>query len=162
MTQINEATSFQLELHHQRKARMARYFKPASEAPKPEPPAAPEPDPPMKPLWFGIVYEIPISRSNGLPRVESVLKACAEYFGITEGELKSDRRPKCISGPRQMAMYLAKTLTLRSLPEIGRRLGGKDHTTVLHGVKKIERLIRSDVETAFDAAHIEMMILERR
>ena len=46
--------------------------------------------------------------------------------------------------PRQIAMYLAKTLTLRSLPEIGRRFGGRDHTTVLHAVRKIEGLVGSD------------------
>ena len=157
MTPINKATPFQAELHQAHKARQARYYR----AVKPEPPAAPEPDPP-KSLWFGIIAELPTNGSNGLPRVEIVLRTCAEYFGISEIEIKSERRTKKIVRPRQMAMYLAKTLTLRSLPEIGRRLGGRDHTTVLHGIRKVERLIMSDTETAFDAAHIEIMILKGR
>jgi len=137
---------------------MARYY---GRAVQPKPPAAPEPDPP-KPLWFGIEIELPPLASNNQPRVETVLRACAKYFGISELELKSERRTKIVVRPRQMAMYLAKTMTLRSPPEIGRRMGGKDHTTVLHGVRKLEKLIRSDWETAYDAAHIEAMILKGR
>jgi chromosomal replication initiator protein len=56
----------------------------------------------------------------------------------------SSRRTANVVRPRQIAMYLAKTLTLRSLPEIGRRFGGRDHTTVLHAVRKIEGLVGSD------------------
>jgi chromosomal replication initiator protein len=58
--------------------------------------------------------------------------------------LLSSRRTANVVRPRQIAMYLAKTLTLRSLPEIGRRFGGRDHTTVLHAVRKIESLIGTD------------------
>ena len=60
--------------------------------------------------------------------------------------MSSARRSRCIARPRQIAMYLAKTLTTRSLSEIGRKFGGKDHTTVMHGVKKITELYKSDNE----------------
>jgi chromosomal replication initiator protein len=58
----------------------------------------------------------------------------------------SQRRTANVVRPRQIAMYLAKTLTMRSLPEIGRKFGGRDHTTVLHGVRKIEALVAIDGE----------------
>src|SRR5262249_42617089 len=60
----------------------------------------------------------------------------------------SSRRTANVVRPRQVAMYLAKTLTLRSLPEIGRRFGGRDHTTVLHAVRKIENLVSTDTALA--------------
>jgi chromosomal replication initiator protein len=63
---------------------------------------------------------------------------------VTRADLLSSRRTAVVVKPRQIAMYLAKTLTLRSLPEIGRRFGGRDHTTVLHAVRKIESLSHAD------------------
>ena len=58
---------------------------------------------------------------------------------MTRGDILSERRNRSIVLPRQVGMYLAKRLTARSLPEIGRRFGGRDHTTVLHAIRKIER-----------------------
>ena len=63
---------------------------------------------------------------------------------MSRADLLSSRRTANVVRPRQVAMYLAKTLTLRSLPEIGRRFGGRDHTTVLHAVRKIENLVNTD------------------
>jgi chromosomal replication initiator protein len=63
---------------------------------------------------------------------------------VSKTELLSNRRTRTIVKPRQIAMYLAKVMTPRSLPEIGRRFGGRDHTTVLHAVRKIESLSGSD------------------
>jgi chromosomal replication initiator protein len=63
-------------------------------------------------------------------------------------------------GPRQVAMYLAKTLTLRSLPEIGRRFGGRDHTTVLHAVRKIEGLVGNDVTLAEEIEGLKRQLQE--
>ena len=60
------------------------------------------------------------------------------------------KRMRVYARPRQMAMYLAKQLTSRSLPEIGRRFGGRDHTTVMHGVKRIEQLKETDSQIADD------------
>jgi chromosomal replication initiator protein len=74
-------------------------------------------------------------------RVEEILKLVSAHFNVTRADLLSARRTASVVRPRQIAMYLSKTLTLRSLPEIGRRFGGRDHTTVLHAVRKIEGLI---------------------
>ena len=63
---------------------------------------------------------------------------------MSRAEILSARRTANVVRPRQIAMYLAKILTLRSLPEIGRRFGGRDHTTVLHAVRKIEELVSKD------------------
>ncbi|MGF1464387.1 MAG: chromosomal replication initiator protein DnaA [Maricaulaceae bacterium] len=76
--------------------------------------------------------------------VESIQKQVANHYGLSMPELLSKRRTKNIVRPRQIAMYLSKKLTTRSLPDIGRRFGGKDHTTVLHAVRKIEDLMASD------------------
>jgi chromosomal replication initiator protein len=62
--------------------------------------------------------------------------------------------------PRQVAMYLAKTLTLRSLPEIGRRFGGRDHTTVLHAVRKIENLVNNDNTLAEEIEALKRQLQE--
>ncbi|WP_245396614.1 chromosomal replication initiator protein DnaA [Jiella sonneratiae] len=71
-------------------------------------------------------------------RIEDILKFVSRHYNVTRTDLLSSRRTKTIVRPRQIAMYLAKTMTPRSLPEIGRRFGGRDHTTVLHAVRKIE------------------------
>ena len=62
--------------------------------------------------------------------------------------MHSPRRSRSVARPRQIAMYLAKSITSRSLPEIGRKFGGRDHTTVIHAVKKIEELKLVDVQVA--------------
>ncbi len=69
-------------------------------------------------------------------------------YNVSRSDLLSSRRTANVVRPRQVAMYLAKTLTLRSLPEIGRRFGGRDHTTVLHAVRKIEGLVGNDMALA--------------
>ena len=63
---------------------------------------------------------------------------------MSRADILSSRRTAVVVKPRQVAMFLAKTLTMRSLPEIGRRFGGRDHTTVLHAVRKIEALAQTD------------------
>ncbi len=79
---------------------------------------------------------------SSLVSVETIQKAVAEYYRIKVADMYSKRRPANIARPRQIAMYLAKELTQKSLPEIGEQFGGRDHTTVLHAVRKItqERL----------------------
>lgn len=71
-------------------------------------------------------------------KVEDILKVVAKHYGVTRGDMVSERRHRSIVWPRQIGMWLAKTMTSRSLPEIGRRFGGRDHTTVLHAIRKIE------------------------
>ena len=75
-------------------------------------------------------------------KIEDIQKLVASHYSVTRADILSSRRTATVVKPRQVAMYLSKALTLRSLPEIGRRFGGRDHTTVLHAVRKIEGLSR--------------------
>ena len=77
-------------------------------------------------------------------KIEDIQKLVATHYSVTRADILSARRTATVVKPRQVAMYLSKALTLRSLPEIGRRFGGRDHTTVLHAVRKIEGLSSSD------------------
>jgi chromosomal replication initiator protein len=76
--------------------------------------------------------------------IEEIQRKVAEHYNIRLSDMIGPKRPRNIARPRQVAMYLAKQLTPRSLPEIGRRFGGRDHTTIMHGVKKIEELMATD------------------
>jgi len=71
-------------------------------------------------------------------KIEDILKIVSRHFGVSRSDLLSQRRHRSVVWPRQIGMYLAKQLTSRSLPEIGRRFGNRDHTTVLHAIRKIE------------------------
>lgn len=77
-------------------------------------------------------------------RIEDIQRIVARHYNVSKTELLSNRRTRTIVKPRQVAMYLSKVMTPRSLPEIGRRFGGRDHTTVLHAVRKIEGLSDND------------------
>ena len=76
--------------------------------------------------------------------IDEILRHVSEYYSLRLSELLSPRRARDIARPRQVGMYLAKQLTSRSLPEIGRKFGGRDHTTVMHAVRKINDLRRTD------------------
>ena len=80
-----------------------------------------------------------LSIQNQQVSIENIQKTVADYYKIKVADMYSKRRPASIAGPRQIAMYLAKELTKRSLPEIGDLFGGRDHTTVLHAVRKITK-----------------------
>lgn len=82
--------------------------------------------------------------------VEEIQRKVAEYFNIKMSDMVSNRRMQNIARPRQVAMYMAKQLTSKSLPEIGRKFGGRDHTTVLHAVRKIQELCVDDFDFAND------------
>lgn len=90
--------------------------------------------------------------------IANIQKKVADYYKISQNELISNRRSRNIARPRQIAMYLAKKLTTKSLPEIGHKFGGKDHTTVIHSVKKIEELIKSDIEISEAVAKLRAEI----
>lgn len=79
--------------------------------------------------------------------IDEIQKKVAEYFNISVKEMQSSRRARTVARPRQIAMYLAKLLTLRSLPEIGRKFD-RDHTTVMHAVRKVEELVKEDQSVA--------------
>lgn len=76
--------------------------------------------------------------------IEDIQKRVAEHYNIRLADMHSPRRARPVARPRQVAMYLAKQLTSHSLPEIGRKFGGRDHTTIIHGVRKIEELLQTD------------------
>jgi chromosomal replication initiator protein len=100
-------------------------------------------------------------RSMGIIPIGAILSACAVFYGVPVSSLFAERRTKDIVKPRQIAMYLAKELTPRSLPDIGRRIGGRDHTTVLHGVRKIAALVKRDPNLAAEVAIIRARIVGR-
>jgi len=82
--------------------------------------------------------------------VEEIQRKVSEHYNIRLSDMIGPKRLRTYARPRQIAMYLAKQLTSRSLPEIGRRFGGRDHTTVMHGVKRIEELSHKDSQIADD------------
>ncbi|MBX6425940.1 MAG: chromosomal replication initiator protein DnaA [Variibacter sp.] len=93
-------------------------------------------------------------------KIEDIQRAVARHFNVSRADMLSSRRTANVVRPRQIAMYLAKTLTLRSLPEIGRRFGGRDHTTVLHAVRKIETLADKDQGLAQDLEILKRMLTD--
>jgi len=121
---------------------------------EPESPAVMETKTPSCPQWFSMVGE-PVSFT---PKISDIKRASCRYFDCTMVDMDSARRTLKLVYPRQIAMYLARSMTGKSLPEIGRRFGGRDHTTVLHGAKKIEAAIKRDWMVAYDVAHLEAMI----
>jgi chromosomal replication initiator protein len=93
-------------------------------------------------------------------KIEDIQRIVARHYNVSRGDLLSSRRTANVVRPRQVAMYLAKTLTLRSLPEIGRRFGGRDHTTVLHAVRKIETLVGADTALAEEIEALKRQLQE--
>lgn len=93
-------------------------------------------------------------------RIEDIQRVVSRHYDVSRQELISNRRTRVIVKPRQVAMYLAKTMTPRSFPEIGRRFGGRDHTTVLHAVRKIEDLIGNDTKLGHEVELLKRLILE--
>ncbi len=93
-------------------------------------------------------------------KIEDIQRLVANHYNVTRADILSSRRTATVVRPRQIAMFLAKSLTLRSLPEIGRRFGGRDHTTVLHAVRKIEGMLSTDQELAGEIDHLKRMLQE--
>lgn len=100
------------------------------------------------------------SREARRVRIEDILKIVSRHYKVPRNELLSARRSRDVVRPRQIAMFLAKALTSRSLPEIGRRFGGRDHTTVLHSVRKVEQMIKDDMELAQEIELLKRMLEE--
>jgi len=90
--------------------------------------------------------------------IEEIQKRVAEHFNIRVSDMHSARRARAVARPRQVAMYLAKQLTARSLPEIGRKFGGRDHTTVMHAVRKVDELRGSDASFSDDVELLRRML----
>ena len=83
--------------------------------------------------------------------IDEIMKRTCEHYNIRQSDMIGPSRARNVARPRQMAMYLCKKLTTRSLPEIGRKFGKRDHTTILHGVRRIEELMATDSQIAEDA-----------
>ena len=92
--------------------------------------------------------------------IDKIQNTVSNYFNIQLSEMLSQRRSRPLARPRQVAMYLAKKLTTRSLPEIGRRFANRDHTTVIHAVKTIDRLSEKDSEMKKNIEQIKGLLIE--
>jgi chromosomal replication initiator protein len=93
-------------------------------------------------------------------RIEDIQRVVSRHYNVSRQEMVSNRRTRTIVKPRQIAMFLAKTMTPRSFPEIGRRFGGRDHTTVLHAVRKIENLLDEDTKLSHEVELLRRLISE--
>ena len=93
-------------------------------------------------------------------RIEDIQRVVSRHYNVSRQEMISNRRTRTIVKPRQIAMFLAKTMTPRSFPEIGRRFGGRDHTTVLHAVRKIENLLDQDTKLSHEVELLRRLISE--
>ncbi len=91
-------------------------------------------------------------------KIEDIQKLVANRYNVSRADILSERRTAAVVRPRQIAMYLSKSLTLRSLPEIGRRFGGRDHTTVLHAVRKIEQSLTCDIALGEEIELLKRML----
>ena len=112
----------------------------------------------------GPLPECPATRSEGTrPQehvtVEQILKSVANYYNLKVSDLKSPRRHKSIAGPRAVAMYLARTHTKDSYPDLGRGFGGKHHTTVISAVEKITKKLKIDATLRGEIHAIEGVLL---
>ncbi|MFM1863929.1 MAG: hypothetical protein RLZ26_2451 [Pseudomonadota bacterium] len=90
--------------------------------------------------------------------IDEIQRQVAEHYNIRLADLIGPKRMRTIARPRQIAMYLSKHMTPRSLPEIGRRFGGRDHTTIMHGVRKIEEMMATDSQLADDLQLLRRML----
>jgi chromosomal replication initiator protein len=90
--------------------------------------------------------------------MSEIAMAACKYFKIEPIEMYSKRKTGNVVYARQIAFYICKNKTTHSYPEIGRRFGGRDHTTILHGVKKIGRLVKEDWRVCYDVAYVEAML----
>ena len=90
--------------------------------------------------------------------IDEIIRKVSDHYNLRMSDMISARRSRVIARPRQVAMFLAKTLTSKSLPEIGRRFGGRDHTTVIHAVKKIEDLKHKDLQIAEEVEILRRML----
>ena len=86
-------------------------------------------------------------------KIEDILKIVSRHYAVTRADIVSQRRHRSVVWPRQVGMYLAKQMTSRSLPEIGRRFGDRDHTTVLHAIRKIDRELEGNNRLREESRH---------
>ena len=138
-------------LHQARKARLKRMADAAVAA---RPVSRDALDRDYERAWAAEILGVVDHRRPGKLRIDEIQCATAHHFGIRREEMLSDRREMLVIRPRQVAMYLAKQLTLKSFPAIGRGFADRDHTSVLHAVRRIEALLPHDAELAASIARI--------
>jgi chromosomal replication initiation ATPase DnaA len=107
-----------------------------------------------------IIVPSPAPSEPAPPRVAAIKQAVVEHYGLDASDMTTARRAQTIAHPRQVAMYLCRKLTLRSLPEIGRMFGGRDHSTVIHAVKQVEYRLATDPDLRDAVALISAAIGE--
>ena len=90
--------------------------------------------------------------------IDEIMRKVSDHYNIRMADLLGPRRARAVSRPRQVAMFLSKSLTTKSLPEIGRRFGGRDHTTVIHAVKRVEELRAIDSQISEDVELLRRML----
>lgn len=105
-----------------------------------------------------IIRDLMCSKEPRRIKIDDILKVISRHYGVSRGDILSERRNRSIVLPRQVGMYLAKRLTARSLPEIGRRFGGRDHTTVLHAIRKIEKEVAGNQTLREDLGILERLL----
>ncbi|WP_316169144.1 helix-turn-helix domain-containing protein, partial [Bradyrhizobium sp. SZCCHNR3111] len=111
--------------------------------------------PEMKKLWFSI------SDRPSAISVHTIQRVVCDHYRMRMSDMQSSRRMRGLVRPRQVAMYLCRILTSKSLPEIGRRFGGRDHTTILHAIKQIEAFKITDPDIAADVQHLTNLLEEK-
>jgi len=114
--------------------------------------------------WFPEGFTLPDADEyrpkTSAEKIRNIIRLVGCEYDVTETDIISERRSAPIILPRQVAMYLCKKTTTYSLPRIGGRFGGRDHTTVLHAVRKIERLLPIDPELAVTVAYLEAQLTQ--
>jgi hypothetical protein len=138
--------------HRQRLARLGALPPPRRVA-LPPPPPVEEPEEPEPQVSCGVLDELRIRR----PFIRTIIGTVAAHHGLSMIEICSDRRSPVVARPRQIAMYLAKVMTIESMPKIG-RVFGRDHTTVLHGVRRIKALYDADPDFAAEVETIRSKV----
>jgi len=146
--------------HVDRKARLIRLGAPQ---PKPFVPAKPIPVKPQQidAGWEGMWFHDLVfghSKEPRVIRIRDIQEAVCKYYDVSIVDMLSGRRTIEISFPRQVAMYLCRTMTRHGFAEIGRRFGGRDHTTVIHGTQKIAGLYGYDMRITYDVNSIKKVL----
>lgn len=162
-----QPTPSQLKFLEQRRARIARITEAAKIEPEPAPRnpvlaiAKPSTSIKTKPKsdarllsWVSDIEDVTTEAPNAGSPVERAMRVVAHHFGVSRVEMTSARRAQKIVLPRHIAMYVAKATTHWSLPEIGLMFGRRDHTTVLHAVRKIAALIKEDADLCREVAFL--------
>ena len=117
-----------------------------------------DPEIPVNIYELGLIYKIEIDDENKVT-IDLIQTKVCKFFKISKNEMLSSRRSRYLVRPRQTAIYLTKILTSKSLPEIGREFSNRDHTTIIHSVKTIEKIKEKDLEMVENINNLKNQIL---